>query len=47
MFRCGTTQDKQEPDPSEERNEQNDEPNKDDDKNEIQEEQKKYQAVQL
>jgi hypothetical protein len=40
LFGCGTTQDEQEPDPTEEPSEQNDEPNKDDDKNEMQEEQK-------
>lgn len=40
LFGCGTPQDEQEPDPTEEPSEENDEPNKDDKENEMNEEQK-------
>ncbi|MCM3731142.1 hypothetical protein M3196_05615 [Fictibacillus nanhaiensis] len=38
LFGCGTPQDEQEPDPTEEPSEENDQPNKDDEMNEEQKE---------
>jgi hypothetical protein len=43
LFGCGTPQDEQEPDPTEEPSEENDEPDKNDKDNEMNEEQKDKQ----